>query len=153
MHSRTYVSEDWLMIKIIILSKEKLDVILSFWKCFCTTNVWSFLIFWRCSRPTQESCFSSFPSQSLSPVLSWQKPPNIPDNVVLTYHLKVTNITSESNLEVFNDVFNITGVDLSQLPVRSGCSLIYIKWCWKQYYRVNQSVSHTLIEMSIATLM
>ena len=73
--------------------------------------------------PPKNLVFQASPSQSLSPVLSWQKPPNIPDNVVLTYHLKVTNITSESNFEVFNDVFNITYVDLSQLPVESDCSL------------------------------
>ena len=62
---------------------------------------------------------SSF--ELLSPVLSWQRPSNIPDDVVLTYHLKVTNITS--SVEVFNDVFNMTGVELKQLPVGSGCSL------------------------------
>ena len=60
-------------------------------------------------------------SELLSPVLSWQKPSNIPDDVVLTYHLKVTNITS--SVEVFNDVFNMTGVELKQLSVGSGCSL------------------------------
>ena len=60
---------------------------------------------------------ASSTSSSLPPVLSWQRPPNIPEDVPITYHLQITNLTSN-----VSDVFNIT--DLSYpLPDGTGCSL------------------------------
>ena len=73
--------------------------------------------------PPKKLALQASSSQSLFPVLSWQRPPNIPDDVTLNYRLKVTNITSKSNIEVFNAVFNMTSVDLNQLPEGSSCSL------------------------------
>ena len=62
---------------------------------------------------------SSSPT-SLSPFLIWKRPPNIPEDVPLTYHLQITNLTSN-----VSRVYNMTDM-LSytlRMPERSGCSL------------------------------
>ena len=61
---------------------------------------------------------ASSTSSSLPPVLSWQRPPNIHEDVPVTYHLQITNLTSN-----ISDVFNITDTLSYPLPDRTGCSL------------------------------
>ena len=68
--------------------------------------------------PQKFALQASSTSPSLPPVLSWQRPPNIPDDVPLTYHLQITNLTSNRS-----DVFNITDTLSYPLPDGTGCSL------------------------------
>ena len=60
-------------------------------------------------------------SPSLPPVLSWQRPSNIPESVPLTYHLQIRN--NDLKIEVFNGVFSRTDVQLNRLPEDANCSL------------------------------
>ena len=75
-------------------------------------------IFWRCSRPSSEPCFASLINLPITPsCLSWQRPPNIPEDVPLTYHLQITNLTSNEQ------VLTMTDRLLYPLPGGTGCSL------------------------------
>lgn len=57
-------------------------------------------------------------ANSTSPVLSWQRPPNIPEDVLLTYHLQITNLTS-----IVSEVFNTTDTWLFLQQEENDCSL------------------------------
>ena len=61
---------------------------------------------------------SSSPT-SLSPFLTWKRPPNIHEDVPLTYHLQITNLTSNVSRVYMTDVLSYT----LRMPEGSGCSL------------------------------
>ena len=67
--------------------------------------------------PQKFALQASSSSQSLRPVLSWQRPPNIPEDAPLNYHLQITNLTSN-----ISD-FNTTDTQSFPLPEDSSCSL------------------------------
>ena len=69
--------------------------------------------------PQKFALQASSSSSSLRPVLSWQRPPNIPEDVFLIYHLQITNLTTNDS-----EVFNTTETLSYLLPEAYGCSLI-----------------------------
>ena len=79
----------------------------------------SHLCFEGVPDPPQKLALQASPTfPSLPPVLSWQRPPNIPEDVPLTYHVQITNLTSN-----ISDVFNIRDTLSYPLPEGNGCSL------------------------------
>ena len=85
---------------------------------YYTTYVCSLLYSKGVPDPPQNLALqASSISPSLPPVLSWQRPPNIPEDVPLTYHLQITNLTS--NERVLNMIETLS----YPLPDGTGCSL------------------------------
>ena len=81
----------------------------------------SFLCFEGTPDPPQKFALQALSSSpSLSSFLTWKRPPNIPEDAPLTYHLQITNLTSN-----VSRVYNMTDT-LSytlHMPEGNGCSL------------------------------